>query len=66
MNNFTISLNPSIKIRWWYQNFAFLKVILFIDTPLTFSSWNQIIKDMRNIYKLKDLINLPVSVINPI
>ncbi len=34
--------------------------------PLMFASWNQIIKDMRNIYKLKELISLPVSVINPI
>ena len=25
--------------------------------PLTFSSWNQIIQDMRNIYKLKELIS---------
>jgi len=34
------------------------------QAPLTFSSWNQIIAELRNIYKLKDLINLPVSAIN--
>jgi len=34
------------------------------QAPLTFASWNQIIQDMRNIYKLKDLISIPVSVIN--
>ena len=32
--------------------------------PLTFASWNQIVQDIRNIYKLKELINLPVSAIN--
>ena len=36
------------------------------QAPLTFSSWNQIIEELRNIYKLKELINLPVRVINPI
>jgi len=36
------------------------------QAPLTFASWNQIIQDMRNIYKLKELIRLPVSAINPI
>ena len=34
--------------------------------PLTFSIWNQIVADMRNIYKLKELICLPDSAINPI
>ena len=34
--------------------------------PQTKNSWNQIIKDMRNIYKLKDLISLPASTISPI
>jgi len=29
------------------------------QAPLTFSSWNQIVKELRNIYKLKDLINIP-------
>ena len=33
--------------------------------PLTFASWNQIVQDIRNIYKLKELISLSVSVINP-
>jgi hypothetical protein len=28
--------------------------------------WGEIIEKMRNIYKLKYLIDLPVSVINPI
>ena len=32
--------------------------------PLTFSSWNQIIQDMRNIYKLKKLISIPASFTN--
>jgi len=31
---------------------------------LTFSSWNQIIEELRNTYKLKEIINLPVSVPN--
>jgi hypothetical protein len=35
--------------------------LCFCQAPLTFSSWNQIIKDMRNIYKLKELINLPIT-----
>jgi len=28
--------------------------------------WGEIIEEMRNIYKLKELISLPASVINPI
>ena len=36
------------------------------QAPLTFSSWNQIIQDMRNIYKLKELISPPVSAISPV
>ena len=32
--------------------------------PIIFSGWNQIIQDIRNIYKLKNLISLPVSAIN--
>lgn len=35
-------------------------------TPLMFSSWNQIIQEMRNIYKLKELISIPVSTINSV
>lgn len=34
--------------------------------PLTFSTSNLIIQELRNIYKLKELINLPVSIINPV
>jgi len=33
-----------------------------LQAPLTFSSWNQIIQDIRNIYKLKDLIRFPVGI----
>jgi len=33
------------------------------QAPLTFSSWNQIIEELRNIYKLKELISIPASVI---
>jgi hypothetical protein len=36
------------------------------QAPLTFSSWNQIIEELQNIYKLKELISLPVSTINPV
>jgi Leucine-rich repeat (LRR) protein len=32
--------------------------------PPMFSSWNQIIQDIRNIYKLKELIKVPARVIN--
>jgi hypothetical protein len=39
---------------------------LLSGSPLTFASWNQIIQDMRNIYKLKELVSLPVSSINPV
>jgi len=28
--------------------------------------WGEIIEELQNTYKLKELINLPVSVINPI
>jgi len=28
--------------------------------------WGEIIEELRNIYKLKELINLPVSAINPV
>ena len=31
-----------------------------LDSFRTFN-WDKIIEDMRNIYKLKDLINIPVS-----
>ena len=31
---------------------------------LMFSSWNQIIKDIRNIYKLKELIKVPVNTVS--
>jgi hypothetical protein len=34
--------------------------------PLMFSSWNQIIQDMLNIYKLKELITPLARDINPI
>jgi hypothetical protein len=36
------------------------------QAPLTFTSWNQIIQDIRNIYKLKELINLPERAINSV
>ncbi|MBA7573366.1 hypothetical protein ES708_15162 [subsurface metagenome] len=36
------------------------------QAPLTFASWNQIIQDIRNIYKLKELIGLPAGTINPV
>jgi len=29
------------------------------QAPLMFANWNQIIKDMRNIDKLKELIKVP-------
>jgi len=28
--------------------------------------WGEIIEELRNIYKLKELIGIPISVINPI
>ena len=37
-----------------------------VQAPLTFASWNQIVQDMRNIYKLKELIKLPASAISSI
>jgi len=37
-----------------------------LQAPLTFSSWKQIIKDMRNIYKLREVINIFVNTINPV
>jgi len=36
-----------------------------VMAPLTFASWNQIVEELRKIYKLKDLINVPVNTINP-
>ena len=33
---------------------------------LTFSSWNQIIQDIRSIYKLRELISPPKSAISPV
>jgi len=36
-----------------------------VDSFRTFC-WGEIIEELRNIYKLKDLIDLPASVINPI
>jgi len=36
------------------------------QAPLMFSSWNQIIEELRNIYKLKELIGLPASTINTV
>jgi len=35
-----------------------------LDGFRTFS-WGEIIEELRNIYKLKELINLPASTINP-
>ena len=37
-----------------------------LGSPKTFSTSNLIIQELRNIYKLKELINLPVSAINSI
>ena len=37
---------------------------LEIIRPLTFSSWNQIIKELKNIYKLKDLIKVPADIVS--
>jgi hypothetical protein len=34
-----------------------------LDTFRTFN-WGKIIEELRNIYKLKDLVNLPISAMN--
>jgi hypothetical protein len=36
-----------------------------VDSFRTFC-WGEIIEELRNIYKLKELINLPVGTINPV
>jgi hypothetical protein len=35
-----------------------------VKAPLTFSSYNQIIEELQKFYKLKELIDFPVSAIN--
>jgi hypothetical protein len=36
-----------------------------VDSFRTFY-WGEIIEELRNIYKLKELINLPASTMNPV
>ena len=62
-------IKPLKKSRKSYRIIEILQPCTFKKfesrpAPLTFSSWNQIIKDIRNIYKLKELIGLPASTIN--
>jgi len=66
MNIFNISffLNPSFKkLKSPSAKGKGLEIVL---APLTFASWNQVIQDMQNIYKLKELIGLPASNINTV
>jgi len=60
------------KKNWREKNIRKIKKALqqkcqragYCLAPQTKISWNQIIEEIRNIYKLKELINLPVSVPN--
>ena len=42
------------------------KGVLFSGSPNVLYSWKQIIEELKNIYKIKDLINIPVNTINPV
>jgi len=52
--------NPSAKGQR-----AGIRKLPLLDAFRTFC-WGEIIEELQNINKLKELINLPVSVINPI
>jgi hypothetical protein len=59
-NNLKKTKSPSAK----GQRAGIVRLPL-LDTFRTFY-WGEIIEELRNTYKLKELINLPVNTINPI